>query len=452
MPFPRFTRRTQVVPVNIGPARADQAYEDRLIEQAIATREAARQQNELEAQRLEARRLLYSTLGNRQAQLAAARLAVQESQATITQAEASRLDPREIRRRQYFTDRPTIPFTDQINDQINARESGQHSSSNVVVLEHDQFGPILPTRQLVGQQIHPGYTGNWEADFAFWDNQVGVEYRRLDYLHTRYPVLNNYAHVPLSMLKGVLDAANPPIPEDVIREELITHHNFKQATDNQRTYGRNLEASRIRSNISNPTQTSATSKDYLTEAEIIEKRAEFYDLHKRYNEVRKLQGEDDEEIPENLLCPISIEFMVEPSYEAFAKQKNTYERANILRHINIDAVRRPQPLDPFTRVPIYGCTLLPDTARKKTIAQFKEKMLRYIEKYNTRQWEPGGLSQKSNLASGKKLRKLIQSIKKRKSKQAKQAKQAKQTKQRKQTKQANRTHAKLSKKYTMRHH
>jgi hypothetical protein len=118
--------------------------------------------------------------------------------------------------------------------------------------------------------------------------------------------------------------------------------------------------------------------------------------------------------------------------------------------------QRTQPLDPFTRVPIYPCTLLPDKERIAKMRKYEEKMYRYINNYEAKLWVEGVQPQRSNLASGikfRKLRKLRQSVKKRKSKQRKQAKQ---TKQRKQTKQANRIHAKLSKKYkkqyTKRHH
>ena len=157
--------------------------------------------------------------------------------------------------------------------------------------------------------------------------------------------------------------------------------------------------------------------------------------------MRRLKGEEEEEeIPEELLCPLTYEYMVDPVSEAFAEHERTYERSNILRAISTQNQYK-QPVDPFTRLPIHPCVLLPDTNRKAIIAKYKEKMLRYINEYDASLWVSGVRPSQSNLASGKKfrklrkLRKLRQSVKKRKSKQAKQ------------TKHANRRHAKLSKKY-----
>jgi hypothetical protein len=334
---------------------------------------------------------------------------------------------------------------------------------NVVVLDHDEFGPILPTRQLEGQEIHPGHTGDYQADYAFWANQVNVEERRIDALHSTYPILENYANVRVDNLRTRLEQDG--IPEEVISAELEARYNIIEARSDLRTY-RTVLARNSSSSSSNATQQPApapapartygqtpaernrdqiqtASRNAVPEAEIRERRQRLYALHEKYNEVRRLQGQEEEEIPEELLCPLTSEFMVDPVREAFAQHENTYERSNILRAISMQD-QRSQPLDPFTRVPIYPCTLLPDKERIAKMRKYEEKMYRYINNYEARLWVEGVRPQRSNLASGikfRKLRKLRQSIKKRKSKQAKQAKQTKQTKH------ANRRHAKLSKKY-----
>jgi hypothetical protein len=484
MPFPRFNRRTQVVPVSLGPARANQAYEDGLIEEAIARREAARQQNELEAQRLaiiQSRASQYAqTRAQAQAQAAATQAAATQEAATqaataqaqaataqAATAQASETDalsfrpgaligPERNRLRREV--QAQLPNTDFGAAPTAPRRIGVR---NVVVLEHDEFGPILPTSQLEGQEIHPGHTGNYAADYAFWDNQVDVEERRIAALHTTYPILENYANVRVNNLRTRLEAANPPIPEEVISAEVEARYNIIEARDELRTY-RTVLARNSSSSTSNATQQPAparahgqtpaernraqiqtASKNAVPEAGIRERRQTLYALHEKYNEVRRLQGQEEEEIPEELLCPLTSEFMVDPVSEAFAEHKNTYERSNILRAISMQD-QRTQPLDPFTRVPIYPCTLLPDKERIAKMRKYEEKMYRYINNYESKLWVEGVQPQRFNLASGKKfkkLRKLIQSVKNRKSKQRKQAKQAKQTTQ------ANRRHAKLSKKY-----
>jgi len=493
MPFPRLYRRTQVVPVSLGPATADQAYEDSLIERAIATREAARQQNELEAQRLaiiQSRASQYAqTRAQAQAQAAATQAAA--TQAAATQAQASDTEALSFRqaalirpemnrlRREVQTQLPNINFG------AAPTASRRIGVRNVVVLDHDEFGPILPTRQLEGREIHPGHTGDYEADYAFWANQVNVEERRIAALHRRRPILENYANVRVDNLRTRLEQDG--IPEEVISAELEARYNIIEARSDLRTYRSILDRNRnSSSSTSNATQQLApapapartygqtpaernrdqlqtASRNAVPEAEIRERRQRLYALHEIYNEVRILQGQEEEEIPEELLCPLTSEFMVDPVSEAFAEHENTYERSNILKAISMQD-QRSQPLDPFTRVPIYPCVLLPDKERKAKLAKYEEKMYRYINDYESRLWVEGvrppqykarlrfdGVRPpQSNLASGikfRKLRKLKQSIKKRKSKQAKQ---------RKQTKHANRRHAKLSKKYkkqyTKRHH
>jgi hypothetical protein len=316
---------------------------------------------------------------------------------------------------------------------------------------------------LEGQEIHPGHTGDYQADYAFWANQVNVEERRIDALHSTYPILENYANVRVDNLRTRLEQDG--IPEEVISAELEARYNIIEARSDLRTY-RTVLARNSSSSSSNATQQPApapapartygqtpaernrdqiqtASRNAVPEAEIRERRQRLYALHEKYNEVRRLQGQEEEEIPEELLCPLTSEFMVDPVREAFAQHENTYERSNILRAISMQD-QRSQPLDPFTRVPIYPCTLLPDKERIAKMRKYEEKMYRYINNYEARLWVEGVRPQRSNLASGikfRKLRKLRQSIKKRKSKQAKQAKQTKQTKH------ANRRHAKLSKKY-----
>jgi hypothetical protein len=477
MPFPRFNRRRQIVPVNIGPARADQAYEDSLIERAIATRAAARQQNELEAQRLaiiQSRASQYAqTRAQAQAQAQAQATQAAATQAATAQAPASDTDALSFRqgalirpemnrlRREVQAQLPNINFG------AAPTASRRIGVRNVVVLDHDEFGPILPTRQLEGQEIHPGHTGDHEADYAFWANQVNVEEQRIAALHSTYPILENYANVRVDNLRTRLEQDG--IPEEVISAELEARYNIIEARSDLRTY-RTVLARNSSSSTSNATQQLApapapapapartygqtpaernraqlqtASRNAVPEAEIRERRQRLYALHEKYNEVRRLQGEEEEEIPEELLCPLTSEFLVDPVSEAFAEHENTYERSNILRAISMQDPRT-QPLDPFTRVPIYPCTLLPDKERKAKLAKYEEKMYRYINNYEARLWVNGVRPPQSNLASGikfRKLRKLIQSVKKRKSKQAKRRKQTKQTKH------ANRRHAKLSKKY-----
>ena len=457
MPFPRFNlnrRQVQTVPVNLGPATANLAYENRLIEQAIATRAAeavARQASTLEAQRLE-------TIQRRASQYA-------QTQAAVTRAEATPNDM--IRSRtELQTLMPSINLHEARpptrvqgpSARRRAAESGHQRATNVVVLDHDEFGPILPTRQLVGQEIHPGYTGNYEADYAFWVRQVDVEEQRIYALHTNYPVLENYANVRIDYLRTRL--YQDDIPPEVIGAELEARHNILEARDALRTYRSILDrnSSGSSSNATqqpppplpplplstlatrNADQIQTARRNAVPDDKIIEKRKAFYDLHEKYNQVRRLKGEEEEEIPEELLCPLTYEYMVDPVSEAFADHERTYERSNILRAISTQNQYK-QPIDPFTRLPIHPCVLLPDTNRKAIIAKYKEKMLRYINEYDASLWVSGVRPSQSNLASGKKfrklrkLRKLRQSLKKRKSKQAKQATQT------------NRRHAKLSKKY-----
>jgi|UniRef100_A0A6C0CC58 hypothetical protein len=494
MPFPRFNRRTQVVPVSLGPARANQAYEDSLIEQAIATREAARQQNELEAQRLaiiQSRASQYAqTRAQAQAQAAATQAASAQAQAAATQATATQATATQAAATQApasetdalsFRQGALIrPEMNRLRREVQARLPNINFSAappaprrigvrNVVVLDHDEFGPILPTRQLEGREIHPGHTGDYEADYAFWANQVNVEERRIDALHSTYPILENYANVRVDNLRTRLEQDG--IPEEVISAEVEARYNIIEARSELRTY-RTVLARNSSSSTSNATQQPApapapartygqtlaernqaqfrnqdqlrtASMNAVPEANIRERRQTLYAVHEKYNEVRRLQGQEEEEIPEELLCPLTSEFMVDPVSEAFAEHKNTYERSNILRAVSMQD-QRTQPLDPFTRVPIYPCTLVPDKERIAKMRKYEEKMYRYINNYEARLWVEGVRPQRSNLASGKKfrkLRKLRQSVKKRKSKQAKQTKQAKQATH------ANRRHAKLSKKY-----
>ena len=469
MPFPLFNfnrRRVQTVPVNLGPATANLAYENRLIEQAIATRAESRRQQELEEQRI----ALQSSRASRYAQTQAAATQGQEevsrvAQVAIQDAEA----PRNTMNRLQTELQALVPSIDLHearpptrvqgpSARRRAAESGHQRATNVVVLDHDEFGPILPTRQLVGQEIHPGYTGNYEADYAFWVRQVDVEEQRIDALHTNYPVLENYANVRIDYLRTRL--YQDDIPPEVIGAELEARHNLLEARDALRTYRSILDRNSYGSSSNatqqpppplpplplptlaarNADQIQTARRNAVPDDKIIEKRKAFYDLHEKYNQVRRLKGEEEEEIPEELLCPLTYEYMVDPVSEAFAEHERTYERSNILRAISTQNQYK-QPIDPFTRLPIHPCVLLPDTNRKAIIAKYKEKMLRYINEYDASLWVSGVRPSQSNLASGKKfrnlrkLRKLRQSVKKRKSKQAKQ------------TKHANRRHAKLSKKY-----
>lgn len=469
MPFPRFNRRVQTVPVNLGPATANLAYENRLIEQAIATRAAeavARQASTLEAQRLETIQRRASQYAQTQAAATQGQEEVSRvAQVAIQEAEA----PRNAMNRLRTELQRLMPSIDLIearpptrvqgpSARRRAAESGHQRATNVVVLDHDEFGPILPTRQLVGQEIHPGYTGNYEADYAFWVRQVDVEEQRIDALHTNYPVLENYANVRIDYLRTRL--YQDDIPPEVIGAELEARHNILEARDAIRTYRSILDrnSSGSSSNATqqpppplpplplstlatrNADQIQTARRNAVPDDKIIEKRKAFYDLHEKYNQVRRLKGEEEEEIPEELLCPLTYEYMVDPVSEAFAEHERTYERSNILRAISTQNQYK-QPIDPFTRLPIHPCVLLPDTKRKAIIAKYKEKMLRYINEYDASLWVSGVRPSQSNLASGKKfrklrkLRKLRQSVKKRKSKQAKQATQT------------NRKHAKLSKKY-----
>ena len=466
MPFPLFNRWVQTVPVNLGPATANLAYENRLIEQAIATRAESRRQQELEEQRI----ALQSSRASRYAQAQAAATQGQEevsrvAQVAIQEAEAPRntmiRSRTELQRLMPGINlREARPPTRVQGPSARRRaaESGHQRAPNVVVLDHDEFGPILPTRQLVGQEIHPGYTGNYEADYAFWVRQVDVEEQRIDALHTNYPVLENYANVRIDYLRRRL--YQDDIPPEVIGAELEARHNLLEARDALRTYRSILDRNSYGSSSNathqpppplpplplptlaarNADQIQTARRNAVPDDKIIEKRKAFYDLHEKYNQVRRLKGEEEEEIPEELLCPLTYEYMVDPVSEAFAEHERTYERSNILRAISTQNQYK-QPIDPFTRLPIHPCVLLPDTNRKAIIAKYKEKMLRYINEYDASLWVSGVRPSQSNLASGKKfrklrkLRKLRQSVKKRKSKQAKQ------------TKHANRRHAKLSKKY-----
>jgi hypothetical protein len=384
MPFPRLYRRTQVVPVSLGTARTDPAYEDSLVEQAIATREAARQQNELEAQRLETIQRRASQYAQAQAQ-AAERQAQAERQAAQAQAEVERA----------------------------AR----------------------------------GAERGVEADAFVLDNKFDVVEKIIADLHTKYPVLalEKYVDVPVKNLRNILQQDD--IPEEAISTEVQARYNIIAIRNGLKQYRKNLNRTRTQSSTpdKDELQTVIISDDKTRQAfyTLYEK----YKLV-RTEQREDIEEIPEEFLcpltSDFMVSPVYEKFVpYRRTYEKtnilksiiadFTKKqqpKDPYSREPIYADLLTSNTALLQRIDIFKRK-MYK--IINDYLAAQRIATGKPPWL-HGPKPRTRY----------SLRVGGKLRKLRQSVKKRKYKQAKQTKQAKQ---RKQTKQSNRIHAKLSKKY-----
>ena len=442
MPFPLFNRRVQTVPVNLGPATANLAYENRLIEEAIARRAAAavaRQESALEAQRLE-------TIQRRASQYAQAQAQARHNEFTQLQTLLPNINigrnqaPRRIilRSREDEQGEQRAQTARRAQEEQTAQAPG-----NYITLARDRFGPILPTHDSEG--IHPGYTNNHDEDLRFWSNQLEVENSRLLDLHSRNPILNNYANVRVGNLLETLESAG--VPAELAMQEFIIRHNIIESRDWIRTIRAIIEGREENQQpVRRPNLPTLTDTELTLERNT---RQKFLEDHAKYSEVCGWTGQAIEPIPDDFLCPLSYEFMVNPVYEEGAAFKRTYERSNIYKAISqqLNDKPRDQPTDPFTRLPIYVDNLIPNTELINEMDAFKRNINDVINNYI--RTNPNMRFQPYDaLASGKKHKK------RRKSKQTRQTIQ-RQTRQRqtrqRQTRQV--TIGKKSKKqYTKKHY
>ena len=434
MPTLRFNRpRAQTVNVTLGPIRADLAYEESLINSGIASRAALIHQQVLEGQRL-------SLQNSRARQYTQAQ---EQAQREATRNELIRLRSElqtqlpEINLRATRAPRP-LRHIEQ-GDRGAPIAQGAQGPSNYITLARDRFGPILPTHDSEGR--HPGHTNNHDEDLRFWSNQLDVENSRLLYLHSRNPILNNYANVRVGNLLETLESAG--VRDEVAMQEFIIRHNIIESRDWIRAIieGREENQQPVRRpNLSTLTDTDLTLERNLRQA--------FYETYAKYSEVCGRTGQAIEPIPDEFLCPLSYDFMVNPVYEDGADFKRTYERSNIYKAISQQLKDRPnvQPTDPFTRLPIDVDNLIPNTELIDEMDAFKRNITDVINNYIST--NPNVRFQPYDaLASGKKHKK------RRKSKQIRQRQtRQRQTRQR-QTRQRQVTIGKKSKKqYTKKHY
>ena len=251
-----------------------------------------------------------------------------------------------------------------------------------------------------------------------------------------------YANVRVENLLETLRHAG--VQDEVARQEYIIRHNIIDSRDWIRTYTDIIRTDTERREATQQ-QVRDVNLSTLTDIELTSERnlrQKFYKTYAKYSEVCGRTGQAIEPIPDEFLCPLSYEFMVNPVYEDGADFKRTYERSNIYKAISQQLTIKPrdQPRDPFTRQPIYVTRLRYDTQLIGQMDAFNRKMFDVINDYmrtnpNAR-FEPFDA-----LASGKQYRKIRQT------KQRK-ARQTRQTRQRGQA-----TIGKKSKKqYTKRHY
>ena len=260
--------------------------------------------------------------------------------------------------------------------------------------------------------------------------------------------MDNYANVRVENLLETLRHAG--VQDEVAIQEFITRHNIIDSRDWIRTYTDIIRSEIERSEIREATQQQVRDVNLLTltDTELTLEnnlRQEFYKTYAKYSEVCGRTGQAIEPIPDEFLCPLSYDFMVNPVYEDGADFRRTYERSNIYKAISQQLTIKPrdQPTDPFTRQPIYVTRLRYDTELIRQMDAFKRKINDVINDYM--RTNPNARFQPFDaLASGKKYRKIIMSIKRRQIRQRK----SRQTRQRRQA-----TIGKTSKKqYTKRHY
>ena len=80
--------------------------------------------------------------------------------------------------------------------------------------------------------------------------------------------------------------------------------------------------------------------------------------------VRRFIAPEGVVIPNEFLCPITLEIMQDP---VIASDGNTYERFAILQHISMDIV---SPLSPLTRNPLQSNILISNNNLMKMIGDF----------------------------------------------------------------------------------
>ena len=391
-----YRRRVQTVPVTLGPIRADGAYEDALVDAAIASRAALIHQQAIEGQRLSlqhSRALQYA-----QAQLPEINLRANRA-------------PRPLRHIEQREQREQI-------EQREPRAQRTQGQGNYITLERDRFGPILPMHDSEG--IHPGHTNNHDEDLRFWSNQLEVEYARLLNLHSRNPILNNYANVRVGNLLETLE--NAGVRDEVAMQEFRARHNVIESRDWIRTIRAIIEGREENQQpVRRPNLPTLIDTELTLERNT---RQQFLEDHANYSEVCNLTGQTIEPIPDNFFCPITYDFMVNPVYERGVGFKRTYEKSAIYNAISQQLQDRPrdQPTDPFTRLPIYVDNLIPNTELIDEMDAFKRNINDVINNYI--RTNPNMRFQPYDaLASGKKHKK------RRKSKQTRQTRQTRQSRQ-----------------------
>ena len=374
MPFPRFNLnrpRAQTVPVNLGPIRADLAYEESLINSGIASRAALIHQQVLEGQRL-------SLQNSRARQYTQAQ---EQAQREATRNELIRLRSElqtqlpEINLRATRAPRP-LRHIEQ-GERGAPIAQGAQGPSNYITLARDRFGPILPMHDSEG--IHPGHTNNHDEDLRFWSNQLEVENSRLLNLHSRNPILNNYANVRVGNLLETLE--NAGVRDEVAMQEFIIRHNIIESRDWIRTYRAIIEGREENQQpVRRPNLPTLTDTELTLEINI---RQKFLEDHANYSEVCNLTGQTIEPIPDEFFCPITYDFMVNPVYERGVGFKRTYEKSAIYNAISQQLQDKPrdQPTDPFTRLPIYVDNLIPNTELINEMDAFKRNINDVINNY-----------------------------------------------------------------------
>ena len=85
-----------------------------------------------------------------------------------------------------------------------------------------------------------------------------------------------------------------------------------------------------------------------------------------------VQKIEDDQIPEEFLCPISKEVCLQPT---IAVSGFTYDLPNIVRWIGQSDRQSDEPKDPITREPISYRDLYPNLALRKSILRWNEELI-----------------------------------------------------------------------------
>ncbi len=75
----------------------------------------------------------------------------------------------------------------------------------------------------------------------------------------------------------------------------------------------------------------------------------------------------DQEIPDEFICPITLEVMTDPVFS----EGHTYERSAIEEHLENAKLKKTNPINPMTGLPMVNTSLTPHTELKDKIEQFK---------------------------------------------------------------------------------